>query len=146
MSPRITPEVAARIEEFLVPSRIAVVATVGRGGMPHLTPNWYRYADGAITISTTKERVKYRNLIRDDKLAVCIYSDALASEYLTLTGAGVRKRRRVHMAGDAGHCGTLRGAGGGGRLGAWATEAGPSTHQDGAGAGDFQGLGEGPPS
>jgi PPOX class probable F420-dependent enzyme len=86
LSPRITPEVAARIEEFLVPSRIAVVATVGRGGMPHLTPNWYRYADGAITISTTKERVKYRNLIRDDKLAVCIYSDALASEYLTLTG------------------------------------------------------------
>ena len=69
-----------------MPSRIAVVATVGRGGMPHLTPNWYRYADGAITISTTKERVKYRNLIRDDKLAVCIYSDALASEYLTLTG------------------------------------------------------------
>ena len=91
MSPRITPEVAARIEEFLAPSRIAVVATVGRGGMPHLTPNWYRYADGAITISTTKERVKYRNLVRDDQLAVCIYSDALASEYLTLTGrASVR--------------------------------------------------------
>ena len=69
-----------KAEEFLKPSRIAVVATVGRTGMPHLTPNWYVYADGKVAISTTKERVKYRSL------SVCIYSEPQALEYVTVVG------------------------------------------------------------
>ena len=75
-----------RLEDFLAPSRIAVVATVGKTGMPQLTPNWYEYADGRITVSTTKDRVKYLNLVRDDRLAVCVYSDTLAHEYVTVRG------------------------------------------------------------
>ena len=86
MTPSLTTEEASRLEEFLAPPRIAVVATVGRSGMPQLTPNWYRYADGALTISTTKERVKFSNLSRDERLAVCVYSDPLAAEYVTLLG------------------------------------------------------------
>ena len=86
MTSSLTTEEATRLEEFLAPSRIAVVATVGRRGIPQLTPNWYRYADGTLTISTTKERVKFRNLSRDERLAVCIYSDPLAAEYVTLLG------------------------------------------------------------
>ena len=79
-------EELARFEEFLKPSRIAVVATVGRTGMPHLTPNWYVYADGKVAISTTKERIKYRNLSRDRSLSVCIYSEPQALEYVTVVG------------------------------------------------------------
>ena len=86
MSSNLSPEDVARLEEFLRPSRIAVVATVGRTGMPQLTPNWYRFANGKLTISTTKERVKYRNLSRDASLAVCIYSEPRAQDYVTLTG------------------------------------------------------------
>jgi nitroimidazol reductase NimA-like FMN-containing flavoprotein (pyridoxamine 5'-phosphate oxidase superfamily) len=70
---RPTAEELARLERFLEPSMIAVVATVGRTGMPQLTPNWYRFANGRLTMSTTKERVKYLNLSRDPKMAVCIY-------------------------------------------------------------------------
>ena len=76
----------SRLEEFLAPPRIAVVATLGRAGMPQLTPNWYRFADGRLAISTTRERVKYRNLLEDDRLSVCIYSEPLAEEYATLRG------------------------------------------------------------
>ena len=76
----------AHLEEFLRPSRIAVVATVGATGMPQLTPNWYRFADGRLAVSTTKERVKYRNLSRNNRLAVCVYSEPLAGEYATITG------------------------------------------------------------
>ena len=75
-----------RLEEFLGPPRIAVVATVGRSGMPQLTPNWYRFANGRLTVSTTKERIKFRNLSRDPRLAVCIYSEPLAVEYATIQG------------------------------------------------------------
>ena len=82
----ITPEEEARLGEFLEPSRIAVVATVGSDGMPQLTPNWYHFANGTMTISTTKERVKYRNLSRDLRLSVCVFTEPGAADYVTLRG------------------------------------------------------------
>ncbi len=81
-----TPQEAARLDELLAPSRIVVVATVGAGGMPQLTPNWYVYQDGTMAISTTKERVKYRNLSRDDRMAVCVYTEPGAADYVAITG------------------------------------------------------------
>jgi len=82
----LTPEDAGRLEAFLKPSHIVVVATIGRNGMPHLTPNWYYYAHETLMISTTKERVKYRNLTRDNRMSVCIYSEPRAQDYVTLWG------------------------------------------------------------
>ena len=81
-----TPEDVRRLEAFLKPSHIVVVATIGRNGMPHLTPNWYVYANETLMISTTKERVKYRNLTRDNRMSVCIYSEPRAQDYVTLWG------------------------------------------------------------
>jgi PPOX class probable F420-dependent enzyme len=82
----VTPEDVRRLEAFLKPSHIVVVATIGRNGMPHLTPNWYAYANEMLMISTTKERVKYRNLMRDNRMSVCIYSEPRAQDYVTLWG------------------------------------------------------------
>ena len=81
-----TPEDTRRLEAFLKPSHIVVVATIGRNGMPHLTPNWYYYANETLMISTTKERIKYRNLRRDNRMTVCIYSEPRAQDYVTLWG------------------------------------------------------------
>lgn len=82
----VTPDETARLEAFLKPARIAVVATVGRNGLPQLTPNWYNFADGTLTMSTTKERIKYRNVSRDARMAMCIYSDPQAADYVTISG------------------------------------------------------------
>ena len=82
----LTPEDARRLAEFLAPSHIAVVATIGPSGMPQLTPNWYCCANGKLMISTTKERVKYRNLARDGRMTVCVYSEPQAQDYVTLWG------------------------------------------------------------
>jgi len=82
----VTPEETHRLEAFLKPSHIVIVATIGRNGTPHLTPNWYVYANETLMISTTKERVKYRNLRRDDRMTVCIYSEPQAQDYVTLWG------------------------------------------------------------
>ena len=81
-----TPEDARRLEAFLTPSHIVVVATIGPSGTPQLTPNWYAYANGKLMMSTTKERVKYRNLTRDNRMSVCIYSQPQAQNYVTLWG------------------------------------------------------------
>jgi PPOX class probable F420-dependent enzyme len=82
----IGPEERSRLGEFLAPPRIAVVATIGRGGMPQLTPNWYVYSDGRLLVSTTKQRVKHRNLVRDGRVAVCVCSEPMAEEYVTVRG------------------------------------------------------------
>ena len=71
MTSKLTPQELARLEDFLRPPRIAVVATVGRGAMPQLTPNWYNFVDGKLHVSITTERVKYRNLVRDSQMSVC---------------------------------------------------------------------------
>lgn len=84
--PRLTDEDKDRLKEFLEPTKIAVVATIGRDGMPQLTPNWYTNWEGKIAVSITKQRVKYRNLTHDPRLSVCILTDPLAEEYVTVRG------------------------------------------------------------
>ena len=76
----------ARLQKFLEPSRIAMLATIGATGMPQLTPNWYVFVDGRLAMSTRKETVKHSNLSRDQRLAVCIYSEPGAQDYVVLTG------------------------------------------------------------
>ena len=75
-----------RLREFIAPPRIAVVATVGNDGMPQLTPNWYAYTGGEILVSITTQRVKYRNVMRDHRAAICICSEPQAEEYVTVSG------------------------------------------------------------
>ena len=82
----ISAEEETRLAGFLAPSRIAVVATIGRDGMPQLTPNWYVYSGGRLLVSTTKQRVKHRNLVRDGRIAVCVCSEPMAEEYVTVRG------------------------------------------------------------
>ncbi len=82
----ISAEQQSKLAEFLAPPRIAVVATIGRDGTPQLTPNWYVYSDRRLLVSTTRQRVKYRNLVRDGRIAVCVCSEPLAEEYVTVRG------------------------------------------------------------
>ena len=86
MAPRLTVEDSARLQEFLRDQKIAVVATIGRDGTPQLTPLWYGLSDGKLTLSTTKETVKYRNLLRDGRMTVCVYSEPAAEDYVTIWG------------------------------------------------------------
>ena len=37
-------------------------------------------------MTTTKERAKYRNLSRDSRIAVCIFSEPRGEDYVTLRG------------------------------------------------------------
>lgn len=76
----------SKLDDFLGPTRIVVVATLDRTGMPHLTPNWYVFSEGRLHISTTRERMKYINLARDNRMAVCVYSGTEATEYASMSG------------------------------------------------------------
>lgn len=62
----------AEIDLFLSEPRIAVLATVDRRGWPLLTPMWYEYADGKLLMTTARYRQKVRNILRDDRVSLCI--------------------------------------------------------------------------
>ncbi len=49
---------------------MAVMATINKDGSPHLSPNWYYYDGERLSFVTTKERLKFFNLRRDDRMAV----------------------------------------------------------------------------
>ena len=72
------------INRFLAEPGIAVMGTINMDGSPQLTPNWYYYDGNQLTFITTKERVKYFNLRRDNRITVCIYASPLASDYVVI--------------------------------------------------------------
>ncbi len=74
------------ITEFLSGIKMAVMATVNRDGSPHLSPNWYYYDGARLHFVTTKERLKFFNLRRDDRMSVCVYEPPLASDYVVVQG------------------------------------------------------------
>ena len=86
MPTSMTDDQRTRLAEFLEPSRIVMVATIGRDGMPQMTPNWFYYDGHRLAMSTTRDRVKYRNLSRDPRMSVCIAVEPMASDYVSISG------------------------------------------------------------
>lgn len=86
MSSRLRSQDEVRLQNFLEPARIAIIATISKTGVPQLTPNWYRFTKGRFIFSTTKERAKYRNLARDKRLTACVYAEPMAKDYVVLSG------------------------------------------------------------
>ena len=77
---------AERLAKFLRPARIAVVATIGGDGTPQVTPVWYGYEGGRLTVAANENSAKVRNLRRDSRLSVCVYSDERGEQYAVLYG------------------------------------------------------------
>lgn len=74
------------INRFLAGTKMAVIATINKDGSPHLSPNWYYYDGEQLSFVTTKERLKFFNLRRDGRIAVCVYEPPLASDYVVIQG------------------------------------------------------------
>lgn len=60
-------------ERQRVDRAIGVVATTGPGGAPHAAPVqvWFEGAD--LRFETDRSSRKYRNLVRDPRVAICVY-------------------------------------------------------------------------
>ena len=77
----------AEIAAFLSGIQMAVMATINSDGSPHLSPNWYYYDGDQLFFVTTKERKKFYNLRKDQRISVCVYEPPLASNYVVVEGA-----------------------------------------------------------
>mgnify|MGYP000441541321 FL=1 len=78
---------ARDVSDFLTGIKMAVMATINSDGSPHLSPNWYYYDGEKLFFVTTKERKKFYNLKRDQRISVCVYEPPLASDYVVVQGA-----------------------------------------------------------
>ena len=80
---------AQDVTNFLSGIKMAVMATINSDGSPHLSPNWYYYDGEQLFFVTTKERRKFYNLKRDQRISVCVYEPPLASDYVVMQGPAI---------------------------------------------------------
>ena len=61
------------------------MATIRANGTPQLTPVWFVWDGEQFIISITTERAKYKNLVRDTRMSLCI-DDVTGFGYVTAEG------------------------------------------------------------
>jgi PPOX class probable F420-dependent enzyme len=61
-----------KAEAFLKGVHFAKLATTMKDGSPQVTPVWYMIEDGRVIVNTTPARVKYRNILRDPRVALLV--------------------------------------------------------------------------
>lgn len=66
------PKFDRKAETFLKGVHFAKLATINRDGSPQVTPIWYMYVGGKLIVNTTPDRVKFRNIKRDNRVAVLV--------------------------------------------------------------------------
>src|SRR5215831_5108781 len=75
------------IREFLAHgTRTAKLATVGRGGAPHVMPVWFVLDGGQLVLTTGAESVKGRNLRRDPRVAVVVDDETPPFAFVHIRG------------------------------------------------------------
>jgi PPOX class probable F420-dependent enzyme len=77
-------------EDLLYTTALAHIATIGPYGEPQSTPVWFDYDGTNIRFSQTKNRQKYRNLLRDPRIALSIVDPANPYRYLEIRGKVAR--------------------------------------------------------
>ena len=73
------------VESFLAEKRNATMATIREDGTSQLTPVWFVWDGEQFLISITSERAKYKNLVRDTRMSLCI-DDVAGLGYVTAEG------------------------------------------------------------
>jgi PPOX class probable F420-dependent enzyme len=79
--------------ELVESERVAVVATLGPRGWPHVMPMWYVPRAGRIWVWTYAKSQKVRNLERDPRATVLVETGV---EYTELRGVQIEAEAIVH--------------------------------------------------
>lgn len=76
--------------DLLQSNALAHVATVGPKGEPQNNPVWFGWDGVHVLISQTKGRQKYRNFLREPRVALSIVDPANPFRYLEIRGTVAR--------------------------------------------------------
>lgn len=81
-----TVKLAPAIRTFLEEKRFGVLATINPDGTPQQTVMWYAIEDGRIMMNTKRRRRKDRNLLRDQRISLCVED---GQRFVTISGTAV---------------------------------------------------------
>jgi len=87
-------EAKRTLEQFLAEKRDATMATIRANGTPQLTPVWFYWDGERFYISTTRERIKYKNLKQNPRMSLCI-DDATGFSYVVAEGKAEIKEQDI---------------------------------------------------
>lgn len=59
-------------QRFLSEPRNVVLGTLRKDGSPQLNPMWFYWTGEVFYISTTRTRFKYRHILRDPRVTLCV--------------------------------------------------------------------------
>jgi nitroimidazol reductase NimA-like FMN-containing flavoprotein (pyridoxamine 5'-phosphate oxidase superfamily) len=95
MVKRPRPLDSGEIEALLALDVPARLATLDRGGFPHVTPLWFIWADGAFHMTSIADRPHLRRLARDRRAGLLIDTEDAERD------DGQRPNRQVRAIGEA---------------------------------------------
>ncbi|MDF2423852.1 MAG: PPOX class F420-dependent oxidoreductase [Nitrosopumilus sp.] len=65
---------------------LVFVATIMKDGSPQVSPVWANYEDGHVLINTAEGRIKHKNILRDNRVAVSVVSKDNPLDMATIRG------------------------------------------------------------
>jgi PPOX class probable F420-dependent enzyme len=81
--PRLTSQ---EIDAYLAGPHVAHFASIRQDGTPHISPVWYRWEDGKVTVVSGDSAVKTRNVRQNPKVAISVATDEWPYQYVILEG------------------------------------------------------------
>jgi PPOX class probable F420-dependent enzyme len=75
-----------KAEKLFSEKNLVFIATVMDDGSPQVSPVWANYEDGYILINTAEGRIKYKNILRDPRVAVSVVSHENPLDMTTIRG------------------------------------------------------------
>lgn len=86
MSQKNVVEIPARYHAFLDKHFLAMLTTLRPDGMLSTNPVGYVWDGRHIRVSTVKSRMKYKNILQDDRVCFCVQSPTNPMDYLEVRG------------------------------------------------------------
>jgi PPOX class probable F420-dependent enzyme len=86
MSQKIQVEIPGQYHTFLDKHFLAMLTTLRADGMLSTNPIGYVWDGRHIRVSTLKSRMKYKNILRDDRVCFCVQSPTNPMDYLEVRG------------------------------------------------------------
>ena len=75
-----------KVVKLFSEKNLVFIATVMRDGSPQVSPVWANYEDGCVLINTAEGRIKYKNVLRDPRVAVSVVSKNNPLDMITIRG------------------------------------------------------------
>lgn len=86
-----------KIIHFLEKPNYMVLGTINKSGMPQMSVVWFEYKNGLIKFSTTTDRVKYKNILKNKKAACLIYDISNPYHYLHIQGQAAKIKKDLNF-------------------------------------------------